>query len=298
LKLENGFILAERPGDLTSIGTCAAWARFIMTVWDRVGWGTHQTLRSILCGQMFYELLFQKSIHPNENTVSLAELQERVSLLGPKQRLALRAFLKTWTQTQTKSGKHVEPNLIITGDTIRPSVYFSNLFEEQTKEWDTMWLQAAPSYDLATLRKIGIAHTVESVASSIYGGQTTLRQMACWNTLLYHHALRREWVKLSDIGDFLGLETTRVGDTLEPFMGSRSSGRIVTRKSPLDKRKTEIQFVWPGDLGDVYLEAHTRWNRIFNEGGVTDISKLFGLPSMDLSGNVAELSKLKFFVQS
>ena len=124
-----------------------------MTVWDRVGWGTHQTLRSILCGQMFYELLFQKSLHPNENTVSLAELQERVSLLGPKQRLALRAFLKTWTQTRTKSGKHVEPNLIITGDTIRPSVYFSNLFEEQTKEWDTMWLQAAPSYDLATLRK-------------------------------------------------------------------------------------------------------------------------------------------------
>ena len=298
MKLVGGFILAEEPRDLASIGACAAWARFIMKVWDRVGWGTHQTLRSILCGQMFYELLFRETINLNESSVSLSELEERVSLLGPKQRIALRTFLKTWTQTKTKSGKPVEPNLILTGDTIRTSPYFADLFEKETKEWDAMWLKAAPNYDLAAIRKVGIAHTVESVASSIYGGQTTLRQMACWNTLLYHHALRREWVKLSDIGDFLGLETTRVGDTFEPFMGSRSSGRIVTRKSPLDKRKTEIQFVWPGDLGDVYLEAHTRWNRIFNEGGVTDISNLFGLPSMDLSGNVTELSKLKFFVQS
>ena len=286
MKLVGGFILAEEPRDLASIGACAALARFIMKVWDRVGWGTHQTLRSILCGQMFYELLFRETINLIEGSVSLSELEERVSLLGPKQRIALRTFLKTWTQTKTKSGKRIEPNLILTGDTIRTSPYFADLFEKETKEWDAMWLQAAPNYDLATIRKVGIAHTVESVASSIYGGQTTLRQMACWNTLLYHHALRREWVKLSDIGDFLGLETTRVGDTFEPFMGSRSSGRIVTRKSPLDKRKTEIQFVWPGDLGDVYLEAHTRWNRIFNQGGVTDISKLFGLPSMDLSGNV------------
>ena len=296
MKLVGGFILAEEPRDLASIGACAAWARFIMKVWDRVGWGTHQTLRSILCGQMFYELLFRETINLNESSVSLSELEERVSLLGPKQRIALRTFLKTWTQTKTKSGKRIEPNLILTGDTIRTSPYFADLFEKETKEWDAMWLKAAPNYDLAAIRKVGIAHTVESVASSIYGGQTTLRQMACWNTLLYHHALRREWVKLSDIGDFLDLETTRVGDTLEPFMGSRPQGRILSRKSPLDKRKTEIQFVWPSDLGEVYLGAHNRWNRIFQDGGVDDISELLGLPSMQEVDNVVQLSELNHFI--
>lgn len=273
---ENHMVRAEHEAELAIMAAITDNARYAIRMAPRKL--THYLLMIWCC----------EAWRGRDEPASLSDLATRATEMGGSMRRTFTTVLHNWSQ-EDDNGNSV---LRITGDEVFPGaiprgIRYRSKQAHEVKAAEVLGLCPTHGVEPSLLHErldprwlVGLRHTI---GWCLDRGVTTTRHMAALMYLFYCEMAGSRYVAGQAIADYLGVDTRRITDALEPWVGDS----IERRRSPGDERRVEFRLRVGRHTSMKIIEEY-KWylDKVFAVPEDFEPHKMLGLPSLKREGDL------------